>query len=139
MDQYNVPQGNKDGHIGMAFDVMGRVPYEKMFLDDQAQERSIDYNLGWFVEPVVRGDYPFSMRSLVKDRLPYFTDEEKEKLVGSYDIMGINYYTSRFSKHVDISTGYTPVLNTDDAYATQESKKLTIVTAICILLLFTCC
>jgi beta-glucosidase len=130
MGQYNVPQGNKEGHIGMAFDVMGRVPYEKMFLDDQAQERSIDYNLGWFVEPVVRGDYPFSMRSLV---------EEKEKLVGSYDIMGINYYTSRFSKHVDISTGYTPVLNTDDAYATQESKKLTIVTAICILLLFTCC
>jgi beta-glucosidase len=63
------------------------------------------------------------MRSLIKDRLPYFTDDEKEKLVGSYDIMGINYYTSRFSKHIDISPKYSPVLNTDDAYAAQESKK----------------
>ncbi|NP_001127755.1 dhurrinase-like B-glucosidase [Zea mays] len=115
-------RGNKDAQIGIAFDVMGRVPYDNMFLDDQAQERSIDYNLGWFMEPVVRGDYPFSMRSLIKDRLPYFTDDEKEKLVGSYDIMGINYYTSRFSKHIDISPKYSPVLNTDDAYAAQETK-----------------
>ena len=113
-----------DSKIGMAFDVMGYEPYQDSFLDDQARERSIDYNMGWFLEPVVRGDYPFSMRSLIGDRLPKFTKEEQEKLASSCDIMGLNYYTSRFSKHVDMSPDFTPTLNTDDAYASSESKKI---------------
>jgi beta-glucosidase/6-phospho-beta-glucosidase/beta-galactosidase len=114
----------ENGRIGLAFDVMGRVPYEKSaFTDQQAEQRSWDINLGWFLEPVVRGDYPFSMRSLARERLPFFTDKEQEKLVGSYDMLGLNYYTSRFSKNIDISPNYSPVLNTDDAYASQESKK----------------
>ncbi|VAH54568.1 unnamed protein product [Triticum turgidum subsp. durum] len=110
-----------DSKIGMAFDVMGYEPYQDSFLDDQARERSIDYNMGWFLEPVVRGDYPFSMRSLIGDRLPMFTKEEQEKLASSCDIMGLNYYTSRFSKHVDMSPDFTPTLNTDDAYASSET------------------
>jgi beta-glucosidase/6-phospho-beta-glucosidase/beta-galactosidase len=113
-----------DTRIGLAFDVMGRVPYGTSFLDKQAEERSWDINLGWFLEPVVRGDYPFSMRSLARERLPFFKDEQKEKLAGSYNMLGLNYYTSRFSKNIDISPNYSPVLNTDDAYASQEGKKL---------------
>ena len=113
----------ENGRIGLVFDVMGYLPYENTFLDQHAQERSMDLNLGWFVEPVVRGDYPFSMRSLARERLPFFNDKEQEKLVGSYDMMGINYYTSKFSKHIDISPNYSPVFNTDDAYATKESKE----------------
>ncbi|VAH54604.1 unnamed protein product [Triticum turgidum subsp. durum] len=64
----------------------------------------------------------FSMRSLIGDRLPKFTKEEQEKLASSCDIMGLNYYTSRFSKHIDISSDFTPKLNTDDAYASSETK-----------------
>ena len=116
----------EDCKIGMAFDVMGYEPYGNTFLDKQARERSIDYNMGWFLEPVVHGDYPFSMRSLIGDRLPYFTDAEQKKLVSSCDIMGLNYYTSRFSKHVKISPEFSPVLNTDDAYAISECKKHTL-------------
>uniref|UniRef100_A0A0D9XQ35 4-hydroxy-7-methoxy-3-oxo-3,4-dihydro-2H-1,4-benzoxazin-2-yl glucosidebeta-D-glucosidase n=1 Tax=Leersia perrieri TaxID=77586 RepID=A0A0D9XQ35_9ORYZ len=53
-------QGN-DGHIGLALVSTGYVPYDSSsFLDKQAKERCIDYNLGWFLEPVFRGDYPFS-------------------------------------------------------------------------------
>ena len=113
-----------DGRIGLALNVFGRVPYTNTFLDQQAQERSMDKCLGWFLEPVVRGDYPFSMRVSARDRVPYFKEKEQEKLVGSYDMIGINYYTSTFSKHNDISANYSPVLNTDDAYASQKSKKL---------------
>ena len=116
-------QGEK-GHIGLALNVMGSVPYGSTFLDEQAQERCMDYNLGWYLEPVVRGDYPHSMRSLVRDRLPHFKEKEQEKLVGSYDMIGINYYSSRFSKHVDMTPKFSPVLNTDDVCATEESKKL---------------
>src|ERR1041385_3193329 len=107
----------------MALDVTGYEPYSDSFLDEQARERSIDFNLGWFLEPVVRGDYPFSMRSLVGDRLPMFTDIEQAKLVSSCDIIGLNYYSSTFSKHIDISSNVRPKLITDDAYSSSESKK----------------
>ncbi|CAN6363718.1 unnamed protein product [Urochloa humidicola] len=117
VELYNKHYKGENGKIGMAFDVMGYEPYENTFHDEQAQARAIDYNLGWFLEPVVRGDYPFSMRSLVKDRLPYFTHEEQKKLAGSYDILALNYYTSRFSKHIDMSPNFKPGVNTDDIYA----------------------
>jgi beta-glucosidase len=42
------------------------------------------------------------MRSLVRDRLPYFTEDEQMKLAGAYNILALNYYTSRFSKHMDV-------------------------------------
>lgn len=121
VDLYNKYHKGADGRIGLALNVFGRVPYTNTFLDQQAQERSMDNCLGWFLEPVVRGDYPFSMRASARDRVPYFKEKEQEKLVGSYDMIGINYYTSTFSKHIDISPKYSPVLNTDDAYAKQET------------------
>nr|1V03_A Chain A, DHURRINASE [Sorghum bicolor] len=122
VDIYNKYHKGADGRIGLALNVFGRVPYTNTFLDQQAQERSMDKCLGWFLEPVVRGDYPFSMRVSARDRVPYFKEKEQEKLVGSYDMIGINYYTSTFSKHIDLSPNNSPVLNTDDAYASQETK-----------------
>lgn len=117
-DLYKRHHNSDGGQIGMALVSMGYAPYDTMhFVNAQAQARSIDYNLGWFLEPIVRGDYPFSMRSLVGDRLPFFTDEQQKKIVGSYDMMGLNYYTSRFSTNIDISPSFSPVLNTDDAYS----------------------
>lgn len=49
-----------------------------------------------FVDPVVNGRYPLSMRKLVGNRLPEFSDTESEKLKGSYDFLGINYYTAQY-------------------------------------------
>ena len=45
------------------------------------------------------GDYPDSMRELVKERLPKFTDDEVSLVKGSYDFLGINYYTSNYAKN----------------------------------------
>jgi beta-glucosidase/6-phospho-beta-glucosidase/beta-galactosidase len=112
------------GKIGMALVSMGYEPYNKtQFVDEQAQARSIDYNLGWFLEPMVRGDYPFSMRSLVGARLPFFTEAEQEKIKGSFDMLGLNYYTSRFSANINISPTVPRVLNTDDIYSQIGSTK----------------
>nr|Q38786.1 RecName: Full=Avenacosidase 1; AltName: Full=26-desgluco-avenacosidase 1; AltName: Full=Protein As-Glu1; AltName: Full=Protein As-P60; Flags: Precursor [Avena sativa]CAA55196.1 beta-D-glucosidase [Avena sativa] len=120
VDVYNKFYKGDDGQIGMVLDVMAYEPYGNNFLDQQAQERAIDFHIGWFLEPMVRGDYPFSMRSLVGDRLPFFTKSEQEKLVSSYDFVGINYYTSRFAKHIDISPEFIPKINTDDVYSNPE-------------------
>ncbi|TVU51448.1 hypothetical protein EJB05_02879, partial [Eragrostis curvula] len=120
-------QDHQEGQIGIALVSMGYEPYDKNHhVHSQARDRSIDYNLGWFLEPLYRGDYPFTMRALIQDRLPQFTAEEKNKLIGSFDMLGLNYYTSRFSRHVDYSPLYSPTLNTEDAYAEFESKKFCI-------------
>jgi len=48
------------------------------------------------MDPLTRGDYPESMRSLVKSRLPKFTKEQSRLLINSFDFLGINYYTANY-------------------------------------------
>jgi len=121
VDLYKKRYKGKDGNIGIVLDVSGYEPYSKSFLDVQAHGRAVDHNLGWFVEPLVRGDYPFSMRSLIDDRLPFFTKAEKKKVLSAYDFIGVNYYTGRFTKHIDISSEKPPVHITDDVYVSEEA------------------
>jgi len=49
-----------------------------------------------FLDPLTRGDYPQSMRSLVKSRLPKFTKEQSKLLINSFDFLGLNYYTANY-------------------------------------------
>ncbi|CAI9759032.1 unnamed protein product [Fraxinus pennsylvanica] len=44
--------------------------------DVEAASRAIDFLLGWFVAPVITGDYPPSMRNNVRKRLPKFKPDE---------------------------------------------------------------
>jgi len=53
-----------------------------------------------FLDPLVNGDYPSIMRSVVKDRLPTFTAEEKEMVKGSLDFIGINYYSTQYARNI---------------------------------------
>ena len=48
------------------------------------------------MEPLTTGDYPQSMRKLVGSRLPQFSAEQSKKLKGSYDFLGLNYYTANY-------------------------------------------
>ena len=61
------------------------------------------YLITRFLEPLVYGDYPFVMRALLRDNLPEFTDEQKELVKGSYDYIGVNYYTSYYAEAIPIS------------------------------------
>lgn len=59
-----------------------------------AVKRYLDFNLGWFADPVWKGDYPAVMREVVGERLPKFTDDEKMELKGSADFFGLNHYST---------------------------------------------
>jgi beta-glucosidase/6-phospho-beta-glucosidase/beta-galactosidase len=84
-----------DGMIGIANCGDFRYPKsEYSRLDQDAAERAMLFQWGWFVEPLVFGRYPPVMRKLLGDRLPKFTVAERDKLRGSADFLGLNYYSS---------------------------------------------
>ena len=70
--------------------------------------------------PLTTGDYPHTMRSLVGDRLPKFSKEQSKMLNGSFDFIGLNYYTANYAAHA-------PLLSSgrNASYTTDSQVKLT--------------
>ncbi|CAN8070998.1 unnamed protein product [Agarophyton chilense] len=60
-------------------------------------ERTLDFELGWFADPIYIGDYPQSMRETLGPRLPTFSEEEKALLRGSSEFFGLNHYSTTYS------------------------------------------
>ncbi|CAA3002124.1 beta-glucosidase 12-like, partial [Olea europaea subsp. europaea] len=59
------------------------------------------------------------MRALVGKHLPKFTHEESRLLKGSYDFLGVNYYTSNYAADL-------PSINTvNTSYSTDVRANLT--------------
>lgn len=81
------------------------------------------------MEPLVYGDYPKSMRDLVKTRLPIFTKKQKMMLKGSCDFFGLNYYTSSYAKNM-LSSPAQILYHSVDALAKEVGKVSTIYTSI---------
>jgi len=48
------------------------------------------------MDPLTLGDYPNSMRFLVGSRLPKFSMYQSKLVKGSFDFIGLNYYTSYY-------------------------------------------
>lgn len=51
-----------------------------------------------FAHPIIYGQYPQSMKSLVGNRLSKFTAAQSKSLKGSLDFLGINYYTAYYAE-----------------------------------------
>ncbi|KAF7824021.1 beta-glucosidase 12-like [Senna tora] len=95
--KYQVSQG---GLIGIALVSNWFLPFSNNKLDHRAARRALDFMVGWFMEPLTKGEYPKSMQSLVGSRLPKFSKQQSKLLMNaSFDFIGINYYTSNFAAH----------------------------------------
>ncbi|XP_031385205.1 beta-glucosidase 12-like [Punica granatum] len=73
-------------------------PYSNSVKDRSAALRALDFMLGWFLDPLIYGDYPYSMHSLVASRLPKFSQEQSAIVKGSFDFIGMNYYTANYAQ-----------------------------------------
>ncbi|KAI9987471.1 hypothetical protein PInf_023510 [Phytophthora infestans] len=87
-------------HIGACIGIVLNAEYgypvdEFNALDVAAAERKMQFDLGWFLMPLVTGDYPETMREHIGERLPRFTTEEAALVKGSYDVLMLNHYYSR--------------------------------------------
>ncbi|KAL6341650.1 hypothetical protein AAG906_032771 [Vitis piasezkii] len=92
-------QASQKGKIGITIVSHWFIPFSNTTNDQNAAERALDFMYGWYMDPLTYGDYPHSMRSLVGKRLPKFSKEQSEMLKGSYDFLGLNYYTANYARH----------------------------------------
>ena len=63
-------------------------------MDAAAAERANEFWLGWWLQPVLTGDYPKVMRETLGERLPRFSAEEAKLLAGSIDVLTLNHYST---------------------------------------------
>ncbi|KAG0544420.1 hypothetical protein BDA96_02G274100 [Sorghum bicolor] len=88
-EKYQAEQG---GQIGLTLLAWWFEPATQTPDDAAAAERMKEFHIGWFMHPIVYGDYPPVMQKNVGLRLPSFTDEERKKVKGSFDFVGFNHY-----------------------------------------------
>ncbi|KAH7439491.1 hypothetical protein KP509_04G064400 [Ceratopteris richardii] len=95
--KYQAPQ---HGLIGITLDSRWYEPLNEASVDDkEASRRALDFHLGWFLGPLVFGDYPTSMKNFVGNRLPTFQKGNTKRQVsvnGSFDFIGLNHYTTAY-------------------------------------------
>ncbi|KAL0650112.1 hypothetical protein Bca4012_092803 [Brassica carinata] len=92
----------KGGKIGIAHSPAWFEPHDFDDSQDGASiDRALDFMMGWHLDTTTFGDYPQIMKDIVGHRLPKFTNAQKAKLKDSTDFVGLNYYTSKFSNHLE--------------------------------------
>eukprot|EP00927_Polykrikos_kofoidii_P062154 TRINITY_DN56974_c0_g1_i1.p1 TRINITY_DN56974_c0_g1~~TRINITY_DN56974_c0_g1_i1.p1 ORF type:complete len:511 (-),score=57.82 TRINITY_DN56974_c0_g1_i1:183-1649(-) len=86
----------QQGQVGITVNMDWKEPKTTSAADVAAAQRALDFQLGWFVDPIYKGDYPSSMRDLCGDRLPKFADAEREMVRDSADFFGLNHYSTDY-------------------------------------------
>ncbi|CAH1447510.1 unnamed protein product [Lactuca virosa] len=94
-EKYSVVQ---HGSVGMDLMATWFEPYTNTIEDIKATERVMAFNLGWFLNPLVNGEYPKIMKKNAGNRIPTFTKLESETIKGSFDFIGINHYGIAYVK-----------------------------------------
>ena len=97
VDIYRKKYAHQGGQIGMANNCDWREPLTDSPEDKAAAQRALEFFLGWFADPLYFGDYPAVMKERLGNRLPAFTEAEKELVKGSTDFFGLNHYTTMYA------------------------------------------
>ncbi|CAO2198347.1 unnamed protein product [Urochloa humidicola] len=89
-------QPTQKGRIGILLDFVWYEALTNSTADQAAAQRSRDFHVGWFLHPIIYGEYPKSVQEIVKERLPKFTADEIKMVKGSIDYVGVNQYTAYY-------------------------------------------
>ncbi|KAL0643405.1 hypothetical protein Bca4012_041695 [Brassica carinata] len=98
VDVYRTKYKCQNGKIGPVMITRWFLPFDETDASRDAADRMKEFFLGWFMEPLTKGRYPDIMREIVGSRLPNFTEAEAELVAGSYDFLGLNYYTTQYAQ-----------------------------------------
>lgn len=94
-------QASQKGIIGITNNCDWREPATCNSKDVAAAQRALEFFLGWFADPIYLGDYPETMRTRLKDRLPEFSKEDISLINNSNDFFGLNHYSTNLVSDVN--------------------------------------
>ncbi|KAK4591739.1 hypothetical protein RGQ29_016253 [Quercus rubra] len=93
-DKYQMSQ---KGQIGITLNSPWILPFSPSTEDNDAASRALAFMYDWFMEPLNSGLYPAEMVAHVHERLPQFSKEQSYMVKGSFDFIGINYYSANYA------------------------------------------
>eukprot|EP00121_Abeoforma_whisleri_P013729 Awhi_evm2s12671 len=93
----------KDAHLGITNNADWREPMTNSPEDIAAAQRTMEAWMAWFTDPIYglegKHDYPESMKKMVGDRMPSFTESEKKSLKSHRPTyFGLNHYGTSFAR-----------------------------------------
>lgn len=90
-----------EGEIGIALNLMGRLPCSEKEEDVQAAQIADGYLNRWFLEPLVYGKYPQDMIEHYEAQgviMPKFRPDHLQLMSRELDFIGLNYYNDFWVK-----------------------------------------
>lgn len=121
---YREEFSEQGGSIGITNNCDFRYPLTDSDADRAAAQRSLEFFLAWFADPVWKGDYPAVMRERLGDRLPSFSEAEKVELKGSSDFFGLNHYGSMMAAEPDEEKGVQKVVAGNGGLSDDQGVQL---------------
>ncbi|XP_029124895.1 beta-glucosidase 18, partial [Cajanus cajan] len=97
-------QAKQGGIIGIVAHTFMYEPLRDEERDREAVKRALAFVVAWCLDPLVFGDYPAEMRSILGSELPRFSLKEKSLIKGSLDFIGINNYGTLYAKDCSLSS-----------------------------------
>ncbi|CAH1100201.1 unnamed protein product [Psylliodes chrysocephalus] len=95
-------RAKQKGKLSMAVNLQAHLPATDTPEDIEAVERLNQFAFGWFVHPLIFGNYPKIMidtiakyseeQGYTESRLPSLSPTDLDKLKGAYDYIGLNIY-----------------------------------------------
>ncbi|KAI3708428.1 hypothetical protein L2E82_37597 [Cichorium intybus] len=118
----------QSGSIGIVVDCFMYEPLTDNDLDQEAANRSLAFNIGWALDPLIFGDYPSEMRMYLGDQLPRFSSDETKFLKDGIDFIGVNHYSTLYAKDCIYSscslTGSRPITGFIDAAKERDGVPI---------------
>ncbi|XP_027340252.1 beta-glucosidase 18-like isoform X3 [Abrus precatorius] len=96
-------QATQGGTIGIIAHTFMYEPFRDEEFDRQAVKRALAFVIAWCLDPLVFGEYPDEMQSILGSQLPRFSPKEKSLIKGSLDFIGINHYGTLYAKDCSLS------------------------------------
>jgi beta-glucosidase len=80
-------------NVGLAIDLVPIHPLTDTPDDREAALQSDGFRNRWFLDPLLRGEYPADMLERYADILPAIADGDMRTIATPLDFLGVNYYT----------------------------------------------